>query len=161
MGSPGTGKTRLIKYIVHRMCDKREENASILYSMEEKIFAEDSFFFHFLSQRFDALILEDIDFNLKSRKHGNTFMYKLLGASDGFIKNLNKKIILSTNLPNISETDDALLRKGRCYDVLKMQKLTTAQAELLLKKIKPEGHKPLPKNDASLQAYTLAELYSL
>jgi ATP-dependent 26S proteasome regulatory subunit len=83
-------------------------------------------------------------------------MYKLLGASDGFINNPTKKIILSTNLPSITEIDEALLRKGRCYDVLKMKRLTPDQAVVLLAKIKPDYAKPLDKKE-----YTLAELYAL
>ena len=156
IGVPGTGKTRFIKYIVQTISEIRKDSPSILYSMDEKIFADDSFFFHFLSCPFDALVLEDIDFNLKSRKTGNSFMYKLLGASDGFITNPTKKIILSTNLPSINDIDEALLRKGRCYDVLKMQRLTVDQAQILMKKIKPEYVIPLIKKE-----YTLAELYAL
>jgi tRNA A37 threonylcarbamoyladenosine biosynthesis protein TsaE len=156
LGSPGTGKTRLIKHIIQHISDMRKDSPSVLYSMDEKIFADDSFFFRFLSYGYDALVLEDIDFNLKSRKNGNTFMYKLLGASDGFIRNSTKKIILSTNLPNVTDIDEALLRKGRCYAVLEMKKLTPEQAKVLLAKIKPEYDKPLTK-----KSYSLADIYNL
>ena len=156
MGSPGTGKTRLIKHIVQHISKVRSDSPNILYSMDEKIFSDDGFFFHFLTQQFDALVLEDIDFNLKSRKNGNTFMYKLLGTSDGFIKNPHKKIILSTNLPNVSDIDEALLRKGRCYDVLQTRRLTHEEAEKFIAKVNPEADlKQLDKNE-----YLLADLYS-
>jgi hypothetical protein len=36
--------------------------------------------------------------------------------------------VFSTNLPNVSDIDDALLRPGRCFDVLQFRPLTRAEA---------------------------------
>lgn len=170
IGSSGMGKTRFIRYIMSKMHDKylnetfkAEDNVfgpnekydelSVLYSMDQKIFTEESFFMQFVQKDYNLMVLEDIDFNLKSRKQGNTFMYKLLGVSDGLIKSVNKKIILSTNLPNQSDIDDALLRPGRCFGTIVFDKLQLTQANALREKI---GKPPFLKNGT----YTIAECYN-
>lgn len=158
-GPPGTGKTRLIRHIIGEVGKRKEHSPRVLYSMDEKIFGDESFFFRFLTYGFDALVLEDIDFNLKSRRSGNTFMYKLLGGSDGFIKVVGKKIIMSTNIPNISDMDEALMRPGRCFGVVTMRKLTRDEAQLFIEKNRPEK---LDKfNKTRKDSFSLAELYSL
>ena len=63
-----------------------------------------------------------------SRESGNELMSTLLNASEGVVAHPGKKIILSTNLPSIDKIDPALLRVGRCYDVLEFRPLTREQA---------------------------------
>jgi hypothetical protein len=158
IGPPGTGKTRFIKYVVSRISKFKAKKSSpiVLYTMDEKVFHKDSFFLRFLIEDYDALILEDIDFNLKSRKQGNSFMYKLLGGSDGIIKNPSKKILLSTNMPNISDIDEALLRPGRCYDVLRTRRLNREEALSVANKL---GLKLLDKAGSD-PTYSLSEIYN-
>ena len=83
------------------------------------------------------MILEDIDLNLKSRTNGNIMMHKLLAGADGFVRNQNKKIILTTNLTNINDIDEALLREGRCYAYVASKMLNKEEALLLLNKLNP------------------------
>ena len=154
MGPPGTGKTRFIKYICQRIIEIND-SCDILYSMDDHIFGEDGFFMRFLTGSYHALILEDIDYNLRSRKDGNVFMAKLLSGSDGFIHNANKKIILSTNLPSIKDTDDALLRPGRCFSVIQTRKLTSDEAQALLKKM---GHEDIKLDGSDI---SLADIYKI
>lgn len=111
-------------------------------------------FVNFLNNGYDAIVLEDIDYDLNSRKEGNTFMYKLLNSSDGIISSNNKKIILSTNLPSVKDVDEALLRPGRCFDVLKTRNLTRNESEDFLKNFNSSI-------DLSKDNYSLAELYRL
>lgn len=174
IGSSGMGKTRFIRYIMSKMYDKyitematkdespmrilnpdesKYDELSVLYSMDQKIFTEESFFMQFIQKDYNLMVLEDIDFNLKSRKQGNTFMYKLLGISDGLIKSINKKIILSTNLPSQSDIDDALLRPGRCFGTIVFDKLPLVAANALRVKL---GKEPYVKGGP----YTVAECYN-
>ena len=44
-------------------------------------------------------------------------------------------MVFSTNLPSISDIDPALVRPGRCYDILKFEELNQTQAEALAKKM--------------------------
>lgn len=151
-GVPGTGKTRLIRYIIQTLYDKKG-SSDIIYSMDENVFGDDTFFISFLRNNYDMMVLEDIDLNLKPRKDGNTFMHKLLGGSDGLVLIGKKKIIISTNIPNINEMDEALIRPGRCFDILETRKLTRTEAQKLLVKIK--GNKELDS-----EKYSLAEIYN-
>lgn len=168
MGPPGTGKTRFIKRLLQHLSEQKnikidpEDDypgpnapARVLYSMDPEVFSDDSFFVTYITNSYEAMILEDIDFSLKSRKDGNILMYKLLGGSDGLIKT-NKKIILSTNLPNIKDIDSALIRKGRCYDILRTRKLTNEEAKVLAAKLS----KPKETVD-DIQEYTLADIYNV
>ncbi len=62
-------------------------------------------------------------------------MYHLLNISNGIASNYmkDKKIILSTNLPNIDNIDEALLRPGRCFDIIKTRLLHKDESSILLK----------------------------
>ena len=174
LGPPGTGKTKLIKHIINIMAELfnktlnfrndrvegfyRNENfdpLTITYSTSQKAYQEDSFFIDFIQSDSPLMVLEDIDFNLADRKSGNTFMHKLLGASDGIVGLLDKKIILSTNLSSDSKIDSALIRPGRCHDILHTRALIgeeiTALAEVLNISI---------ENITSTTKLTLAEIYN-
>lgn len=135
MGRPGAGKTRLLRYMMQILATNKGRDAKVLYTMEEDVFADDRFYLRFLTDDYDALVLEDIDLNLKSRKDGNVMMHKLLAGADGFIRNKNKKIILTTNITSIRDIDEALLREGRCYGKIETRNLTPEEAEGLAFKI--------------------------
>lgn len=48
---------------------------------------------------------------------------------------LDQKIIFTTNLPNVGDIDEALLRPGRCFSVLHARALHRAEAQRLVEKI--------------------------
>ena len=58
-------------------------------------------------------------------------MHKFLNIGDGLVTTRNKKLIFSTNLPSIRDIDPALIRPGRCFDVLAFDYLTQQQAQAL------------------------------
>ena len=128
---------------------------SVMYSTSQETYNDDQFFIDFVRDDCGLMVLEDIDFDLKSRLAGNTFMHKLLGASDGIIELKKKKIIITTNLQNEQQTDKALLRPGRTFDVLKTSYLNLEEAQALATKI--EKPFTIRKKD---NKYSLAEIYS-
>jgi hypothetical protein len=156
MGVPGTGKTTFIKdFLV-----KNRLNAVITY--DERLMRDDNFFLDFLTDRDgeetrnDVLIIEDADTMIADReKTENSILAKILNVSDGLIKNINKKIIFSTNLTDIDEIDPALIRPGRCYDVLDFRKLTYDESTTLLKDVGSD------RELTQVRDYTLAELMSV
>lgn len=125
-GQPGTGKTSFIKQII------QSSKTSALVTYDTALLFSDGFFASFMTREdCNLLIIEDADNMLQSREEGNPLMDRLLNASDGLISLRNKKIIFSTNLGNVSAIDAALLRKGRCFDILDFRKLTREEALLV------------------------------
>jgi hypothetical protein len=155
IGPPGTGKSRLIRYIIRELYYANPNvDSKVFYTGDSKVIEDDEFYIDFLSTDASVLILEDTDLYLKSRADGNNAVTKLLFTSDGLIKGPSKKIILSTNLPNTSSIDDALIRPGRCFDALRTRLLTTSESNCLLDKLK----KPLLNVAGN---YSLAQLYNM
>ena len=55
--------------------------------------------------------------------------------ADGVVRAQGRKIIFSTNLPNIGDLDDALIRPGRCFAHVMARELFPAESERLLGKL--------------------------
>jgi ATP-dependent 26S proteasome regulatory subunit len=81
------------------------------------------------------MVIEDADMFLKARSEGNTTMHKFLNVGDGLVTTRNKKLIFSTNLPSIRDIDPALIRPGRCFDIVTFDLLDQQAAEKLAKKM--------------------------
>ena len=84
-------------------------------------------------------------------------MKQLLNITDGLTANPDKKVIFTTNLPNISNVDDALLRPGRCYTVLKFDRLKDDDLARAANSISDDLYEKL---DHATE-YTVAELYAV
>jgi len=148
-GSPGTGKTTFLKHLV------KAAGTSAVITYDSHLLNSDGFFASFLT-RDDAnlLIIEDADDLLQARAEGNKLMEKLLNASDGMISFKHKKLIFSTNLPNVSSIDPALLRKGRCFDILDFRRLTRDEAKIVAKNYYGHDNTALDGKDFSLAEIT-------
>ena len=163
MGPTGTGKTRLIRYILkslHNLYEpgRYDEPIYIRYTTDEKLLNHDDFFVDFLRTDGKALIIEDVDVSLKPRDEGNVAMFRLLATSDGLVKNQNKKIIISTNITKVKEVDNALLRRGRCFSVIKFRKLIGGEIETVLDKLECEKDTSNLPNKMSLgEIYHIAQ----
>ncbi len=154
IGPPGTGKTTFIKNLIARA------NSGAMVAYDAEILSNDGFFASFIEGREGILVMEDADAFLSSRQEGNTMMHRFLNVSDGLVSASDKKIIFSTNLPNVNDIDEALMRPGRCFDVMQFRELTRDEAATLASKVdqslpdggrftladvfntKPSGNKP-------------------
>jgi ATP-dependent 26S proteasome regulatory subunit len=65
-------------------------------------------------------------------------MHKFLNIGDGLVTTKNKKLIFSTNLPSVKEIDPALIRPGRCFDVITFDYLKQDEAMKLAKAVNVE-----------------------
>jgi SpoVK/Ycf46/Vps4 family AAA+-type ATPase len=135
IGPPGTGKTTFIRGLL------QHTSSSAIVTYDAGILEKDYVFANFIEGDKSVMVMEDADMFLKSRKEGNTMMHKFLNVGDGLVTTRNKKMIFSTNLPSINDIDPALVRPGRCYDILHFGELTQGEAEKLAEKagVKIEG----------------------
>ena len=136
-GPPGTGKTRLIRGILGEMSRRKsgEEEAQALYTCDMKALAGDEIFVKFITGRQDAFVIEDADHLLKPRADGNEHLHRFLAIADGVVRAQGRKIIFSTNLPNVGDLDDALIRPGRCFARVYVRALTNAEAQALAQEL--------------------------
>lgn len=166
-GSPGTGKTTLLRHMIHDY----KLSAHVIY--DERIMEKDGPFQSFLfgkkstrpGFRFvddygedgdggDVMIIEDADTLLTARERdGNKLMSRFLNISDGLIKLPNKKLIFTTNIIDFGNVDHALLRPGRCFGLMHTRPLNLNEAQLAAK----VANLPIPDEK---REYTLAELFN-
>ena len=126
IGPPGTGKTSFIRGLLHHT------GGGAIVSYDTAILESDEIFADFMSGDETFMILEDADSFLSSRsKSGNTIMHRFLNLGDGLMSTSGKKIIFSTNLPSVRDIDDALLRPGRCFDVMRFGRLEPERARAI------------------------------
>jgi hypothetical protein len=149
-GPPGGGKTRLVREILASMTRRKGENAEVMYTSDKRALSSDELFVQFITGSHDALVIEDIDHLLKARTSGNEEMHRFLGIADGIARAQGRKIIFTTNLPNVTDIDPALTRPGRCFAVKTLRGLELAEAGRLAQRI--------CGNDAERTAVAMAKL---
>ena len=140
LGPPGTGKTSFIRGLL------QYTKTNALVSYDASILEKDYIFARFVEGQNNVMILEDADTFLGSRAEGNDVMHKFLNVGDGLITSKGKKMIFSTNLPSIKDIDPALIRPGRCFDVLEFRPMLEKEHNILSDKLgieKMTGEKTL------------------
>lgn len=148
-GPPGTGKTSFIRDMICEM------NLNAFISYDLKVLTSDATFVRYLTDSiFDAIIIEDADDLLTSdRGEHNKIIAKILNISDGIIKLPKKKLIFSTNLQKVEDIDQAIIRPGRCFDVMEFRELTKDEAQVVADRVGVA----LPEKKSG--KYTLAEIF--
>lgn len=136
-GPPGTGKTRLIRGILGEISRRKaaDQSAQILYTGDMKALAGDEIYVQFITGCQDAFVIEDADHLLKPRCDGNDHLHRFLTIADGVVRAQGRKIIFSTNLPNVGDLDEALIRPGRCFARVHVRALTHAEAQALAEEL--------------------------
>ena len=163
-GPPGTGKTRLVRAILGEISRRNEGEAAALYTGDKKALECDQIFVKFITGDDDAFVIEDADHMLKPRAEGNENLHRFLTIADGVVRAQGRKIIFSTNLPNVGDLDDALIRPGRCYARVHLGELTLAESQRLLAALCPDDAALAERAGALLdeprkKRYSLAEVY--
>lgn len=163
-GPPGTGKTRLIRAILGEISRRNEGTAQALYTGDKKALETDQVFVKFITGWDDVFVVEDADHLLKPRVEGNENLHRFLTIADGIVRSQGRKIIFSTNLPNVGDLDDALVRPGRCFARLMVRELSRGEASNLLRALSAKDDRRFRRADEALstavkRAYSLAEVY--
>jgi len=162
-GPPGTGKTRLVRYLLGSMSRRKHASAEVMYTADRRALENDSIFVDFITGEHDAFVVEDADHLLESRASGNHDMHRFLAIADGIVRAQGRKIIFTTNLPNIRDIDEALVRPGRCFKVIHTRALNGEEAERLIARLcggdadaRRRARERLP---AGARGATVAEVY--
>ncbi|MDR3392366.1 MAG: AAA family ATPase [Sulfuriferula sp.] len=151
IGEAGTGKSTFIRTLFHYVSVHHKESSRLAYDPD--VVGSLDLVNGFFRQEGMLLAYEDMDAWLGKREDGNPFMATLLNQTQGVVRRKKKKLIFSTNLANINKIDEALLRVGRCFDILDFSKLNAEEAGAVAKDMGRLEFDPGAQN-----SWTLAEV---
>jgi energy-coupling factor transporter ATP-binding protein EcfA2 len=149
-GPPGTGKSTFLRSLI-----LSGNHTSMLAYNKNVVQSPATLRWFYSRNNVKILAYEDIDTHLGSREDGNALMSTILNGAEGILSHPGKKLIFSTNLESIDKIDPALLRVGRCFDILQFHNLTPTQGNAVLADLGRE-----PKDLSSKEKWSLAEVLS-
>lgn len=145
IGPWGTGKSTLARTLMFLI-----EKEVYAIANGDKILLDASFNTWLASQGDNAMIVtEDSDQLVAPRADGNSQMSALLNYAEGVLSN-STKMIISTNLPTKRKIDPALIRPGRCFEVIEFRKLTLEEANLARQSVGLDPITDLHESDIQL-----------
>jgi hypothetical protein len=150
MGPPGTGKSTFLRHIINKI-DQLNFRDDVCVTYNPDIIYQDVFYKNFLNNH-SMCIIEDADTLLEKREMGNNGMTRILNIGDGIFDIANKKMIITTNIIDVAKIDEALIRPGRCFDIVKFRDLSLNESNKIRK------HLHLPELNEK-KTYTLAEVF--
>src|SRR6202041_1742228 len=124
----------------------------------------DEIFVNFITGDHDAFVIEDADHLLMARSSVKVDLHRFLAVADGVGRAQGRKIIFTTNLPNIGDIDEALVRPRRCFATVRTRALERREAASLLARIaaaRRARNEPASEIalSAGMRSITLAALY--
>lgn len=156
-GEKGTGKTTYIRNIINK---HPESKFVFVPSNMIRMLGEPPFGNFLMSLKNDIVILEDCEDVIKTRKafsSSGSAVSLLLNMGDGLLSDdLELKFICTFN-ENISNIDDALLRKGRLACKYEFKELSVEKANELLAEIYSDRD-PIP---TTTKPMSLADIYNI
>jgi hypothetical protein len=132
--------------------------------MQRRAIENDEIYVDYLTGSRDALVVEDADHLLRARAMDNRDLHRFLTVAYGVVQALGRKIIFTIDLHNIGDIDEALIRPGRCFAVVRMRGLSREEAIRFLAAFggeHPNGAAPIVERAfaGGSKTATLAELY--
>ena len=157
IGKKGTGKTTYIRNLITNNPDSK---FVFVPSNMIMLLGEPAFGNFLMSMKGNIIILEDCEDVIRTRKSltsSSSAVTLLLNMGDGLLSDeLAIKFICTFN-ENISNIDDALLRKGRLACKYEFKELATSKANELLSEIYADRD-PLPTTNKPM---SLADIYNI
>jgi len=120
-GKPGTGKSKLIQYIIGQSPYVLRKSVNVLVIKGERNIKDSADNISIYLEN-DIVVLDDLDlvsFKRKGNDEISDVISTILSVTDGFIPK-RTKIIISTN-KTFKEIDPALLRPSRLFDILELK----------------------------------------
>lgn len=156
-GPPGTAKSTMIRTAVKQL------GLRALGTSNQKLIGNPQFLTACGSRMsgrggdapYDVLIAEDAEILVRSRDLGNPLMSTLLDVTNGMSAKHSFKLILTMNSDNLNDVDTALLRPGRCFDIMHFGYLDAKQAANVRTALK------LPEVPIKEGKYVLAEVVNM